>query len=67
MTSLNPRTFVRLADNWVELRLVYPVETDLRRSFRSEVSQQILTQFEANNIMLASQTIAIVKFPTEDI
>lgn len=64
MTPLEPRTYVKITDNWIELGLVYPVDTDLRRSFRSEISQQLLTEFEAEHIMIASETIAIVQFPS---
>jgi small-conductance mechanosensitive channel len=64
MTPLEPRTYVKLTDNWIELGLVYPVDTDLRRSFRSEISQRLLTEFEAEGIVIASQTIAIVQFPS---
>ena len=55
--------YVRLTDNWIELGLVYPVDNDVRRSFRSEISQQILTEFAAAGITVASQTVAIVQFP----
>ena len=64
VTSLEPRTYVKLTDNWVELGLVYPVDTDIRRSFRSEISQQLLTEFETEGIVIASQTISIVQFPS---
>ena len=64
MAPLEPRTYVKLTDNWIELGLVYPVDTDLRRSFRSEISQRLLTEFEAEGIVIASQTIAIVQFPS---
>ena len=64
MTPLEPRTYVKLTDNWIELGLVYPVDTDLRRSFRSEISQRLLTEFEAEGIVIASQTISIVQFPS---
>jgi len=65
ITSLEPRVFVRLTDNWIELGMVYPVDNDLRRSFRSEVSQRILTEFENAHIQIASQTMAIVRFPNK--
>jgi len=64
MTPLEPRTYLKLTDNWIELGLVYPVDTDLRRSVRSEISQQLLKKFEAEGIKIASQTIAIVQFPS---
>ena len=60
MTPLEPRTYMKITDNWIELGLVYPVDTDLRRSFRSEISQQLLTEYEKSGIVIASQTIAIV-------
>lgn len=63
ITPLEARTYVQLTDNWIELGLVYPVDTDSRRSFRSEVSQNILEEFFAAGINVASQTIAIVQFP----
>jgi small-conductance mechanosensitive channel len=65
MTQLEPRTYVKITDNWIELGLIYPVDTDVRRSFRSEISQQILTEFEAEHIVIASQTVAIVEFPSD--
>jgi small-conductance mechanosensitive channel len=65
MTQLEPRTYVKITDNWIELGLIYPVDTDVRRSFRSEISQQIMTEFEAEHIVIASQTVAIVEFPSD--
>ncbi|MCJ7701609.1 MAG: mechanosensitive ion channel family protein [Anaerolineales bacterium] len=65
MTPIEPRTYVKITDNWIELSLVYPVDTDLRRSFRSEISQRLLAEFEAEGIKIASQTIAIVEFPSD--
>lgn len=67
MTPLEPRTYVKITDNWIELGLVYPVDTDLRRSFRSEISQRLLTEFKAEKITIASETIAIVEFPKNSI
>lgn len=63
ITPLDPRIFVNLTDNWIQLGLVYPVDTDLRRFFRSEVSQTILSEFNAAGIEIASETISIVDFP----
>lgn len=64
LTPLEPRTFVKLTDNWIELGIVYPVDPDLRRGFRSEISQQMLREFDGAGITIASQTIAIVQFPS---
>lgn len=63
ITSLEPRVYVRLTDNWIELGLIYPVDTEARRSFRSNVSQRILEDFSEAGITIASQTVAIVQFP----
>ncbi|NJN55806.1 MAG: hypothetical protein HC804_14320 [Anaerolineae bacterium] len=63
LTPLEPRVFVRLTDNWVSLGMVYPVDNDLRRMFRSEVSQRILAEFAKAGIQIASETLAIVRFP----
>jgi small-conductance mechanosensitive channel len=64
ITPLDPRVFVRLTDNWIELGLVYPVDTDSRRLFRSEISQRILADFATARIVIASQTVAVVQFPS---
>ena len=63
VSPLEPRVFVQLTDNWIELGLIYPVDNELRRTFRSEVSQRVLEAFEAEGITVASQTVAIVDFP----
>ena len=63
VTPLEPREYMKLTDNWIELGVVYPVDTNLRRSFRSQISQEILTRFVSEGITVASQTMAIVQFP----
>lgn len=62
VTPLEPRVFVNLTDNWIALGLVYPVDTDLRRLFRSEICQKLLESFDAAGIEIASETISIVDF-----
>ncbi len=66
ITSLEPRVFVKLTDNWIELGMVYPVDTDSRRAFRNDVNQRILLDFAKANIIIASQTVAIVSFPKKE-
>jgi small-conductance mechanosensitive channel len=63
ITPLEPRIFVNLTDNWIQLGLVYPVDTELRRVFRSEVSQTLLKAFKDAGIEIASETLSIVDFP----
>ena len=64
ITPLEPRVFVKVTDNWIELGVVYPVDTDTRRTFRSELSQRILTEFSTAGIQIASQTVAVVQSPS---
>ena len=64
ITPLEPRVFTRLTDSWIELGLVYPVDADSRRAFRSQISQHILAEFDALGITVASQTLAIVQLPS---
>ena len=66
MTSLDPHVYMKLTDNWIELGLVYPVDTDLRRTIRSDVSKVILDEFVKAKITVASQTVSIVQFPSSD-
>jgi small-conductance mechanosensitive channel len=63
ITPLEPRVFVNLTDNWIELGLVYPVDADTRRTFKGEISKIILARFAESGIEIASQTVAIVQFP----
>ncbi len=63
ITPLEPKVFVNITDNWIELGLVYPVDTDLRRLFRSDVCETLLDTFKAEGIEVASETFAIVEFP----
>lgn len=63
VTTLDPRVFVNLTDNWIALGLVYPVDTDMRRLFRSEICQQLLETFDNAGIEIASETLSIVDFP----
>jgi small-conductance mechanosensitive channel len=65
ITSLEPRVFVHLTDNWIELGMVYPVDNEVRRLFRSDLSKKILEEFENENIAIASNSIKIINFPKE--
>ena len=61
--SLDPQVFVRLTDNWIELALIYPVESHMRPSVRSDIGRRILKEFDEAGITIASETIDIVHFP----
>ena len=57
--DLEPRVFVRLTDNWVELaaRFVVPVRT--ARSAKDEISRHILDELSAAGIAVASTTATV--------
>lgn len=63
-TDLEPRVFVRMTDNWVELaaRFVVPVRT--ARTAKDAISRQVLAELERAGIAVASET-AIVELRTE--
>ncbi len=65
MATLEPQTFVRMTENWLELSLIYPVDTDIRRGFSSDVSSIILSAFAREGIRVASPKLSIVTFPHE--
>jgi small-conductance mechanosensitive channel len=58
-TELEPRVFVRLTDNWVELaaRFVVPVRT--ARSTKDEISRHLLARLTEAGIEVASDTTTV--------
>ena len=63
-SGLEPRIFVRLTDNWVELSLRFVVEPDQVRTRKDAMSREILAGLEAAGIGIASSTFEIVGVPT---
>lgn len=62
-----PQVFVRLTDNWVELRLRYIVPARERRAHTSRISSGLLSRIEDEpDIEVASETISIVEFPGQE-
>jgi small-conductance mechanosensitive channel len=57
--DLEPRVFVRLTDNWVELsaRFVVPVRT--ARRVKDDISRHVLESLQAAGITVASQTSTV--------
>ena len=62
-SEVEPRVFVRLTDNWIELsaRFVLPVRS--ARGVKSEISENVLKGFSREGITVASATSEIVGFP----
>ena len=63
LTSLEPRGFVKMADSWIEVAVIYPVPFNGRRGFRSDVSEAILTQLSAEGIPIAFPTMSVEVTP----
>jgi len=61
--DLEPRVFVRLTDNWVELSLRFMVETHGVREVKDRLSREILTALDAAGIGIASATYDVVGVP----
>jgi small-conductance mechanosensitive channel len=61
--DLEPRVYVRLTDNWVELSLRFVVEVYGARGVKDAMSREILSALEAKKIGIASGTYEIVGMP----
>jgi small-conductance mechanosensitive channel len=61
--DLEPRVFLRITDNWVELTIRFLCSTHAIRSLKDRISREMLDGFEKANIGIASSTYDIVGFP----
>ena len=62
--SVQPRLYVVMTDNWIELTLRYVVEARERRKVMGQLHYELLQHFEEQpNITVASATFEIVGFP----
>lgn len=55
-TEVEPRVFVRLTDNWVELAARFVVPVRRARAVKDEMSRRVLDRFAAAHIEIASTT-----------
>ncbi len=62
-SELEPRVYVRLTDNWIELSVRFVVEVEGIRKLKSEISREILDHFEQAGISIASGTYEVVGMP----
>jgi small-conductance mechanosensitive channel len=60
---LAPHVFFRITDNWLELSLRLISHEKRTRELKDQISRDILTEFDAAKIGIASTTIDIVGFP----
>ncbi len=63
-SELEPRVFVRLTDNWVELAMRFVVPDHGVRDIKDRISRDILAGFDEAKIGIASGTYEIVGMPT---
>ena len=61
--SLEPRVYMRLTDNWVELSLRFLVREHGSREVKDAMSREILPRLEESGIGIASATFEIVGLP----
>jgi small-conductance mechanosensitive channel len=62
--DVEPRVYVRLTDNWVELSVRFVVGPTRARVLKDAMSRDILTRLGEAKIGVASGTYAIVELPT---
>ncbi len=62
-TSVEPKVFYRLTDNWLELTIRFLTEDRGVRDLKDAISRDILSEFDDAGIELASATYDIVGFP----
>jgi small-conductance mechanosensitive channel len=61
--SLEPRVYLRLTDNWIELAVRFLAREHGSREMKDVMSREILCEFESAGISIASTTMGIVSFP----
>lgn len=61
--DIEPKVYVRLTDNWVELSVRFLCEDHGIRGLKSRMSEDIIDRFDQVNIGIASSTYDIVGFP----
>jgi hypothetical protein len=62
-SKLEPRVYIRLTDNWVEMAVRFVSEDSGARGLKEAMSRDILNGLEAAGIGLASGTYEIVGMP----
>jgi small-conductance mechanosensitive channel len=61
--ELEPRAYLRLTDNWVELSVRFLVKTYGVRDVKDLIARRVLERFRAEGIELASATVEVVRVP----
>jgi small-conductance mechanosensitive channel len=61
--DLEPQTYLRITDNWVELSVRFLVRAWGVRATKDAITRDILVRFRAEGISIASATFELVKAP----
>ena len=62
-SETEPRVFMRLTDNWIQLSVRFLCRTHDIRVLKDAISRDMLAGFEAAGIGIASSTYDVVGFP----
>jgi small-conductance mechanosensitive channel len=62
-SDVDPQTFVKLTDNWIELTVRFVIPTRSARKVKSVISEGVLRRYTQENITIASATSEIVGLP----
>jgi small-conductance mechanosensitive channel len=63
LTSLAPRVYYKITDNWLEMSLRFIVQDRFSRDVKDQVARAILRGFDEAGIGIASTTIDIIGLP----
>jgi small-conductance mechanosensitive channel len=63
LEEMSPKVYYRLTDNWLELTVRFLVEDRGMREVKDAISREMLKNFDASGISVASQTFDIVGMP----
>jgi hypothetical protein len=62
--DLEPRTYVRLTDNWIEVTVRFIARPAGVRELKDRISRRILSGLQSAGLEIASSTFEIVGLPT---
>lgn len=61
--DIQPRVYLRITDNWIELAVRFLCGTHHVRGLKDQISRQVIDELDAAQIGIASGTYEIVGFP----
>jgi small-conductance mechanosensitive channel len=62
-SELNPKCYMRLTDNWIEIAVRFIVKEHGIRGVKDQISRQLLAEFDRAGIGIASGTYEVVGMP----